>query len=62
MKASKCKLTNRFPDLFPAPMPVVVNPQLDFAIVRIQCEWSKMMSVTYFTIADLRAVNGDMGV
>ena len=37
MKASKCKLTNRFPDLFPAPVPVIVNPQLDFAVVRIQC-------------------------
>lgn len=62
MKPVKAKLSQQFPDLFPAPLPVVVNPTQDFAIVRVHCAWSKVLSVTYFTIADLRSLNNDMSI
>lgn len=61
-KPIKAKLTSRFPDLFPAPLPVPVAPTQDFAVVRVHCAWSKLLSVTYFTIADLRSLNSDLSV
>lgn len=32
----------------------------DFAVVRVNCDWSKSMSVTNLTIVDLRAVNQEV--
>ena len=32
---------------------------IDFAVVKIDCTWSKSMSLTNLTIVDLRAINRD---
>ena len=32
---------------------------IDFAVVKIDCTWSKSMSLTNLTIVDLRAINKD---
>ncbi len=33
--------------------------QVDFAVVKINCDWSKSMSITNLTIVDLRAINAE---
>jgi hypothetical protein len=32
---------------------------MDFAVVKLECSWSKSISLTNLTIADLRPINKD---
>ena len=37
----------------------MAGQQVDFAVVKISCDWSKSMSITNLTIVDLRAINAE---
>lgn len=52
-------LSEKLKSLFPETNSVAqaLGHQTDFAVVRVNCDWSKSMSVTNVTIVDLRAVN-----
>ena len=52
-------LNERLGSMFPVSNSIVyaTGQQIDFAVVKINCTWSKTMSLTNFMIADLRAVN-----
>ena len=55
-------LSETLPNLFP-PNSAVANglsgQQIDFAVVKLNCSWSKSMSTTNLSIVDLRAINED---
>jgi hypothetical protein len=36
-----------------------MGQQIDFAVVKIDCTWSKSLSLTNLTIVDLRPINKD---
>lgn len=55
-------LSETLPTLFPPNSAVasgLSGQQFDFAVVKLNCSWSKSMSVTNLSIVDLRAINED---
>ena len=51
----------KLPSLFPDNNSVnfAMGHMIDFAVVKIDCTWSKSLSVTNLTIVDLRPINKD---
>ena len=62
-KPLKYDLTHRMSEIFPQPNTLSamgaggVNTASEFAVVKISAIWSRTMSFTYFTIADLRSID-----
>lgn len=54
-------LSDKLPGLFKEKNSVVyaMGQQIDFAVVKIDCTWSKSLSLTNLTIVDLRPINKD---
>jgi len=53
-------LSERLNGLFPEnnSMIYAMGQQVDFAVVKVNCSWSKAFSLTNLTIADLRSIHG----
>lgn len=53
------ELGEKLPGLFKEKNSVVyaMGQQIDFAVVKIDCSWSKSLSLTNLTIVDLRPIN-----
>ena len=51
-------LSEKLPSLFPENnVNQAMGQQIDFAVVKVNCDWSKSLSLTTLTIVDLRSVN-----
>lgn len=52
-------LSEKLPGLFKEKNSVVyaMGQQIEFAVVKIDCTWSKSLSLTNLTIVDLRPIN-----
>jgi len=52
-------LSETLPSLFPESnsMYYSMGQQIDFAVVKVNCTWSKSLSLTNLMLCDLRAVN-----
>lgn len=52
-------LTEKLPTIFVDKSNIVysVGQQIDFAVVKIDCSWSKSLSLTNLMIVDLRPIN-----
>lgn len=59
MRPIPMKLQEIMPDLFPESSAVSFSQgqQLDYAVIKVNCSWSKTMSVTSVVVADLRPFN-----
>ena len=51
------KLQEIMPDLFPESTAASFGQQLDHAVIKVNCSWSKTVSVTSLVVADLRPFN-----
>ena len=53
------ELSEKLPGLFKEKNSVVyaTGQQIDFAVVKIDCTWSKSLSLTNLTVVDLRPIN-----
>jgi hypothetical protein len=54
-------LTEKLPTIFVDKSNIVysIGQQIDFAVVKIDCSWSKSLSLTNLMIVDLRPINKD---
>ena len=52
-------LSEKLPGMFKEKNNIVysMGQQIDFAVVKINCTWSKSISLTNLTIVDLRPIN-----